>query len=127
MLLAVFLYSIYHLFTMLPTSFVPNEDQGYAFAAIIMPQAASLARTQEIAEQGRRDLQGDPRRARRASMVTGYSLLDSGFKTNAATIFVTFNDFDERYKNIDTAKKENVRAILQTLLRARRARSRARS
>src|SRR4030095_8569163 len=45
-LLAVFLYSIYHVFKVLPTSFVPNEDQGYAFAAIIMPQAASLARQQ---------------------------------------------------------------------------------
>ena len=54
-------------------------------------------------------------------MVTGYSLLDSGFKTNAGTFFVTFNDFDKRYENIDTAKKENVRAILQVLLRARRS------
>ncbi len=27
-------------------------------------------------------------------MVTGYSLLDSGFKTNAGTFFVTFKDFD---------------------------------
>ena len=41
-LLAVFIYAIYHLFKVLPTSFVPNEDQGYAMAAIIMPQAASL-------------------------------------------------------------------------------------
>ncbi len=47
------------------------------------------------------------------TVVSGYSLLDSGFKTNAATIFVTFKDFDERYKNIDTAKQQNVRAILQ--------------
>jgi multidrug efflux pump len=47
------------------------------------------------------------------TVVTGYSLLDSGFKTNAGTIFVTFSDFDKRYENIDTAKKENVRAILQ--------------
>ena len=37
-------------------------------------------------------------------MVTGYSLLDSGFKTNAGTIFVTFSDFDERYKDIATAQ-----------------------
>ena len=61
------------------------------------------------------------------TVVTGYSLLDSGFKTNAGTIFVTFSDFDERYKNIDTAKKENARTILQTLLRGSRARSKARS
>ena len=114
-LLVVFLYSIYYIFTVLPTSFVPNEDQGYAFAAIIMPQAASLSRTQEIAERADaifKDLPGVETR----SVVTGYSLLDSGFKTNASTIFVTFKDFEERYKNIDTAKKENVRAILTGFL-----------
>ena len=66
-LLAVFIYSIYHLFKVLPTSFVPNEDQGYAFAAIIMPQAASLSRTQEIANKADDDLQGDPGCARRAA------------------------------------------------------------
>ena len=111
-LLAVFLYSIWHLFKIIPTSFVPNEDQGYAMAAIIMPQAASLARTQAIAERADaifRDLPGVQTR----TVVTGYSLLDSGFKTNAGTIFVTFRDFDERYKDVDTAKQQNARAILQ--------------
>jgi multidrug efflux pump len=111
-LLAVFLYSIFHLFKVLPTSFVPNEDQGYAFAAIIMPQAASLSRTQEIAAKADAIFKGLPGVETR-TVISGYSLLDSGFKTNAATIFVTFKDFDERYKDIDTAKKQNVRAILQ--------------
>lgn len=111
-LLAVFLYLIYHIFKILPTSFVPNEDQGYAFAAIIMPQAASLARTQEITNKADEIFKSIPGVQTR-TVVTGYSLLDSGFKTNAGTIFVTFSDFDERYKDIDTAKKENVRAILQ--------------
>ena len=111
-LLAVFLYSIYHLFKVLPTSFVPNEDQGYAFAAIIMPQAASLSRTEEIAKKADAIFKGLPGVQTR-TVVTGYSLLDSGFKTNAATIFVTFSDFDKRYENVDTAKKENARAILQ--------------
>jgi multidrug efflux pump len=111
-LLAVFLYSIYHIFKILPTSFVPNEDQGYAFAAIIMPQAASLARTQEITNKADEIFKSLPGVQTR-TVITGYSLLDSGFKTNAGTIFVTFTDFDKRYENIDTAKKENVRAILQ--------------
>ncbi|HUO74301.1 MAG TPA: efflux RND transporter permease subunit, partial [Solirubrobacteraceae bacterium] len=111
-LLAVFLYSIYHLFKVLPTSFVPNEDQGYAFAAVIMPQAASLARTQEIANRADAIFKALPGVQTR-TVVTGYSLLDSGFKTNASTIFVTFSDFDKRYESIETAKQQNARAILQ--------------
>src|SRR6185369_16368622 len=112
LLLAVFLYLIYHVFKILPTSFVPNEDQGYAFAAVIMPQAASLARTQEIADKASAIFKEIPGVLTR-TVVSGYSLLDSGFKTNAATIFVTFSDFEKRYENVDTAKKENARAILQ--------------
>ena len=45
-------------------------------------------------------------------MVTGYSLVDSGFKNNAATFFITFKPFEERYASIDTAKEQNARAIL---------------
>ena len=119
-LLAVFLYSIWHLFHIIPTSFVPNEDQGYAMAAIIMPQAASLARTQAIAERADaifKDLPGVQTR----TVVTGYSLLDSGFKTNAGTIFVTFRDFDERYKDLETTKQQNARAILQGFFAQARA------
>ena len=119
-LLGVFLYSIWHLFHIIPTSFVPNEDQGYAMAAIIMPQAASLARTQAIAERADaifKDLPGVQTR----TVVTGYSLLDSGFKTNAGTIFVTFRDFDERYKDLETTKQQNARAILQGFFAQARA------
>jgi multidrug efflux pump len=111
-LLVGFLYAIWHLFHIIPTSFVPNEDQGYAMSAVIMPQAASLSRTQEIAARADEIFKSIPGVATR-TVVTGYSLLDSGFKTNAATIFVTFSDFEERYKSVDTAKKENARAILQ--------------
>jgi multidrug efflux pump len=111
-LLAVMIWGLVHLFLTTPTSFVPNEDQGYAFAAIIMPQAASLSRTQEIADKADAIFKGLPGVQTR-TVVTGYSLLDSGFKTNASTVFVTFSDFDKRYENVDTAKKENARAILQ--------------
>ena len=109
-LLAVFLFGIYHLFTVLPTSFVPQEDQGYAFAAIIMPQAASLDRTQAIAEKVDAIFAKIPGVDARA-MITGYSLLDGGFKPNAGTFFVTFKDFDERYKT-ENARTQNARAIL---------------
>jgi multidrug efflux pump len=115
-LLVGFLYSIYHLFATLPTSFVPNEDQGYAFALVIMPDAASLDRTTAVAERVDAMLAKIPGVERR-SMVSGYSLLDTGFKTNAATFFITFRDFKERYASLATAKTENARAILTTLYR----------
>ncbi|WP_313953751.1 efflux RND transporter permease subunit [Accumulibacter sp.] len=113
-LLGVFLYAIWHLFQILPTSFVPQEDQGYAVVAIIMPQSASLDRTQAVAERVDAMLARIPGVDKR-SMVSGYSLIDGGFKNNAATFFVTFKDFKERYGSIAAAKEQNARAILVQL------------
>jgi multidrug efflux pump len=110
-LLAVFLWGIWQLFYLLPTSFVPQEDQGYAMVAIMLPQSASLERTQAIAEQVDAILEKIPGVDTR-SMITGYSLVDGGFKNNAAAFFLTFKPFEERYASAKTAKKQNARAIL---------------
>jgi len=119
-LLAAFLYAIWHLFHALPTSFVPNEDQGYGFVVIVMPDGASLDRSQAVAERVDAMLAKIPGVEKR-NMVTGYSLLDQGFKTNAGTFFVTFRDFKERYGSIATAREQNARAILTTLYKEAQA------
>ena len=85
-LLVVLMAGIYGLFHILPTSFVPQEDQGYAMTAIIMPEAASIDRTQAVAEKVDQALAKIPGVENRA-MITGYSLLDSGFQTTAAHLF----------------------------------------
>ena len=113
-LMLFFLWSIFHLFSITPTGFVPNEDQGYVMAAIIMPEAASIERTQAVAEKVDAILAKIPGVETR-SMITGYSLLDSGFKTNAGAFFITLTDFKERYSSAATARKENARAVLMNL------------
>jgi len=110
-LLVGFLWLIYHLFNVLPTSFVPNEDQGYVMAAIIMPEAASIDRAQAVAEKVDAIFAATPGVDLR-SMITGYSLLDSGFKTNSGTFFVTLKDFKERYGSAEAARAQNARAVL---------------
>lgn len=112
--LAVLMFGIVALFRILPTSFVPPEDQGYAMAAIIMPEAASMDRTQVVAERVDALLAKIPGVLNRA-MLTGYSLLDGGFQTNSATFFITLDDFDKRYKDAATAREQNVRTVLTTL------------
>ena len=114
--LAVLVYAIIHLFKVLPTSFVPNEDQGYVMAAIIMPDAASLDRTGACPNGWRRSSKKYPAWKTR-TQITGYSLLDSGFKTNAGTFFVTLKPFDERYGSAKKARAENARAVLMGLNR----------
>ena len=113
-LLAVMIWGIIHLFGVLPTSFVPNEDQGYVMAAIIMPDAASLDRTSEVTERVDKIFKNIPGVENRTQLA-GYSLLDGGFKTNTGTFFVTLKPFEERYQSAEKSRAENSRTILQKL------------
>jgi multidrug efflux pump len=119
-LLALMLGAIVYLFKALPTSFVPNEDQGYVMAAVIMPDSASLDRTRIVADKVDALFTKSPAVENRA-VIAGYSLLDSGFKTNAATLFVTLKDFKERYASIATAKEQNPRTVLVNMYTESRA------
>lgn len=111
-LLGVLVWSIFHLFQVLPTSFVPDEDQGYVMASIIMPDAASLDRTKTVSDRVDNIFENTPGVEYRAE-VTGYSLLDSGFKSNSGTIFVNLDPFKERYASKEMAVKENSKAVLK--------------
>jgi multidrug efflux pump len=115
-ILAGLVYTIIHLFEVLPTSFVPNEDQGYVMAAIILPDAASLNRTQVVSDRVEEIFKKIPGVDTRTQL-TGYSLLDNGFKTNGGTFFVTLKPFDERYGSGEKARAENARAVLRNLNR----------
>jgi len=110
-LLAVLLFALVHLFRTIPTSFVPNEDQGYVLAQLLLPDAASLQRTSRASDQAYRLFAGNPAVAN-TTVINGYSLLDSQYKSNAATLFVTLNDFEERYSSLKRARKENAKAVL---------------
>jgi multidrug efflux pump len=111
-LLAVMLWGLVHLFRTTPTSFVPNEDQGYVMGQIMMPDAASLERTVQTSNQVDALFAKNPAVANRTA-INGYSLIDAQYKPNVATFFVTFKDFKERYASSETARKENYEAVLR--------------
>jgi multidrug efflux pump len=111
-LLAVMMFGLVHLFKTIPTSFVPNEDQGYIFTQIMMPDAASLNRTSEMAMKVDALFAKNPAVENR-TMIGGYSLIDSQYKPNVSTFFVTLKNFEERYSSGDRAKKENAQAVLK--------------
>ena len=103
--------ALVHLFRTIPTSFVPNEDQGYVMGMVLMPDAANLKRTIETASRVDA-LFGDSPAVANRSTINGFSLIDSQYKSNVSTFFVTLKDFEERYSSIERAKKENARAVL---------------
>ncbi len=111
-LLAVMLGAIVGIFRIIPGAFVPNEDQGYVLGQLIMPDAATLGRTTETAAKIDELFAQNPAVEYRTT-VNGYSLIDSQYKSNVATFFMTFKDFKDRFSSSERASKENYLAVLE--------------
>jgi HAE1 family hydrophobic/amphiphilic exporter-1 len=79
----------------LPTSFLPTEDQGYLIVNVQLPDAASLDRTQAVVERLDKIFKDTPG-VENWFVLGGFSLLDGAASSNAATIFVIMEDWDER-------------------------------
>ncbi|OJW51302.1 MAG: RND transporter [Candidatus Accumulibacter sp. 66-26] len=79
----------------IPGSFVPSEDQGYLISALMLPDGATLKRTQATGEQMRQTTSKNDAVAY-TFIVSGFDLIGGGNKTNAGTIFLPLKDWSER-------------------------------
>ena len=78
-----------------PTTFLPQEDQGYAFIALQLPNAASLQRTDATSRIVEDILRKTPG-VRAYTSVVGFSLLTQVQATYNAFFFVTLEPWSER-------------------------------
>ncbi len=92
----------------LPTGFLPDEDQGFIFAGIQLPNAASLERTDEVARQAEEIITKTPG-VKYCSSIIGYSMLSQVQNTYSAFFFVTLEEWAKRKKpeeKYEAIKKE---------------------
>ncbi|MGA7863798.1 MAG: multidrug efflux RND transporter permease subunit [Stellaceae bacterium] len=78
-----------------PTGFLPDEDQGAFFAEIQLPDAASLNRTNTVVAQVEKMIQDGPW-TQNVLTVSGYSLIDGLALPNKAIAVIGLKPFDER-------------------------------
>jgi hydrophobic/amphiphilic exporter-1 (mainly G- bacteria), HAE1 family len=78
-----------------PTSFLPDEDQGYLFINMQLPNAASLQRTDQAARDVERILAQTPG-VKYTTSIIGFSLLSYVNTSYNAFFFVTLKDWGER-------------------------------
>ncbi len=81
----------------LPTAFVPEEDQGYAYVQAQLPFAASLDRTDQVAKRIENVLSNTPG-VKYYTTVEGFSLLSQVQATYNVFFFVTLKPWHERKK-----------------------------
>ncbi len=80
-----------------PSGFLPDEDQGYVFAGIQLPDASSLQRTSEVARQAEEMIMSTPG-VKYVTTVVGYSLLSQVTNTYSAFFFITLEEWAARKK-----------------------------
>jgi HAE1 family hydrophobic/amphiphilic exporter-1 len=78
-----------------PSSFLPDEDQGYAYINLQLPNGASLERTTAVAADVEKILSHTPG-IQYSTSVVGFSLLSFVRTSYNAFFFVTFKPWGER-------------------------------
>ncbi|MGQ9695532.1 MAG: efflux RND transporter permease subunit [Thermodesulfobacteriota bacterium] len=108
-----------YLFMRMPTSYLPDEDQGTLLAQILMPIGATLEQTQEVADEIQRYFQENEKEAV-ASCLTIVGVGFSGRAQNNGMVFVRLKDWHLRDRPDLRAKAIGGRAMA-ALSRIRKA------
>ena len=108
-LLVVFGLAAFFFSNKVPTSFLPDEDFGYMYVNLQLPNAASLGRTNEAAKQVEKILLETPG-VRYSTSVIGFSLLSYVRASYSAFFFVTLKPWGDRKQ-----REEQYQVIKQRL------------
>ncbi|PJR58780.1 efflux RND transporter permease subunit [Raoultella sp. T31] len=82
-------------FSQMPKGFLPQEDQGYFFASVQLPEAASLERTDAVMSQARTLLLANPAVAD-VIQVSGFNILNGTSASNGGFISVMLKEWHQR-------------------------------
>lgn len=102
-LVAALVVGLVLLFRVVPGGFVPEEDQGYVLAAVQLPDAASLERTEAVMQQIEQII-AEFDAVQSYTTVSGFSMLTGTTQSNSGFIFLQLKDWDERSDIRDQAK-----------------------
>lgn len=96
-----------------PTSFVPREDQGILRVAIQLPEGATLNRTGVVVTDLSREIRKIPEVENVTALVANDTIANDT-KSNAASLIVQLKPWDQRTRSAETIRRQ-----LQTLVNSR--------
>ncbi|MCC6684574.1 MAG: efflux RND transporter permease subunit, partial [Bacteroidia bacterium] len=103
--LAIFAFGIFEVDRVLPSGFIPNEDQGQIYAIIQTPPGSTLERTNDVS----RHLQKIAEEISDIHSVTslaGYEILTEGRGSNAGTCLINLKDWEHRKHSVKQVVEE---------------------
>ena len=85
-------------FLLWPTSYVPQEDQGYFMSSIQLPQGASLDRTEKVVNDLSAQIRKELPEVDDVMAISGFSFMGGGASSNMGSLFVVLKPWKERKK-----------------------------
>jgi HAE1 family hydrophobic/amphiphilic exporter-1 len=99
LILAAFCFGIFAINKVLPSGFIPNEDQGQIYAIVQTPPGSTLERTKEVSEQ-LQEIAEEIDDIQSVTSLAGYEILTEGRGSNAGTCLINLKDWDDRTHNV---------------------------
>lgn len=96
----------------LPSTFVPDEDQGYLMIAIQLPSGTSTNQTQKVVDKIQQAAQKEIKGQDAVMSINGFDILAGGANSNGAVVFVGMKDWSQR-----PGMGESVAAAVGTMFR----------
>ena len=96
----------------LPSTFVPDEDQGYLMIAIQLPSGASTNQTQKVVDKIQQAAQKEIKGQDAVMAINGFDILAGGANSNGAVVIVGMKDWSQR-----SGLAESVAAAVGTMFR----------
>jgi HAE1 family hydrophobic/amphiphilic exporter-1 len=104
-ILLVFCAGIFGINTVLPSGFIPGEDQGTIYAIIQTPPGATLERTNQVTQQLQKiceEIDG----VESVSALAGYEIMTEGRGSNAGTCLINLKPWGDRHHSVHEIMEE---------------------
>ena len=104
----------------LPVSFLPDEDQGFVYAGLQLPDAASLQRTDAVTKKAEEIIMKTPG-VKYCTTVVGFSMLSGVSNTYSSFFFITLEEWaarkkpEEQYEAIKAHLNRELRGLTEAI------------
>jgi len=106
---ALLLGGTYFAFKVLPTGFIPNEDQGTLVASVSLQAGTTLNLTENATSDVVKIIE-DTKGVKDVISIAGFNLITGALDSSTATIFIVLEDWDAR-----TSVETSVKAITDSI------------
>jgi HAE1 family hydrophobic/amphiphilic exporter-1 len=104
-ILLLFCAGTYYANKVVPSGFIPNEDQGTIYAIIQTPPGSTLEKTNQVSQRLQKiceEVEG----VESVSSLAGYEIMTEGRGSNAGTCLINLKSWSERHHNVKQIMEE---------------------